>query len=267
MSTFSLAEFETATSKITSGMKDISAKIPELKPAAAATANKWYVPDIIGNALVEMAGWAADLAKTILDKIIDVIEGLFAPIKMFYDASKWSSIQSTTETVASDIGEERIKRKLTEAFWEGPATEAYLTVAKAQGTAATRVSSMADTIKTTLNASAVAGLVFYVAIAVIVIKFLAAMISMIVEFGIVIASLFGVATIIEEAGTVPLAIAAAVGGLLAFLGPQIETLINNSASLESGAGLDGGHWPKLATGTFSDATVKDGDADWSVQDR
>lgn len=262
--TFSVAQMEAVSTKITSGMKDLRDKIGKIEPAAVQAANHWYVPPEVGKALIWMAKQAVKIAVGILDTLIDIIQGLTAPFLFWQDAEEWSNIKAKAETIASDIGQERISSRLADGNWSGSAADKYKVAAAPQATAATRISAIADTMKSTLQAAAAAGFVFYVAIGFILYKFISAVVSMIAEFGFVISSLFGVATILEEAGTTPLAIAAAISGLGAFLAPQIEGLINAGASLESGAGFDRGHWPSATTRTYNDATVKDGDADWSA---
>lgn len=266
MAGFNVADFNAAVTKISGGLQQIRDKTPELEPAAARAAAQWYVPDIIGEGLRTMARWAANMAKFILDKIIDVIQGLTAPIKLYTDSQGWGSIQTVADTVSGDIGEEQLKASIGAGYWQGPAVERYLVAAKPQATAATKVASMAGKINSVLITSAVAGAVFYVGLAFVIGKFIFALISAIAEFGVVIASLFGLATILEEFASVPAAIAALVATLVAVLGPQIQELISGTATLNSNNGIPGGHWPPLASGTYSDASVKkQKDAPWSVR--
>ena len=73
----------------------------------------------------------------------------------------------------------------------------------------------------------------------------------------------GLALTIEEASINTAAILTAVGALLAVLGAQAKEMTSLHGDAVDKNAFPGGAWPNATPGNFSDATVKDGDADWS----
>ncbi|MGC4749923.1 hypothetical protein ACLQ28_30315 [Micromonospora sp. DT201] len=65
--------------------------------------------------------------------------------------------------------------------------------------------------------------------------------------------------------TVSQAIIAAVGALVAVLGAQASQMVVLHGEAIDVSAFPGGKWPNATPSQFSDATVKDGDADWSLQ--
>jgi hypothetical protein len=74
----------------------------------------------------------------------------------------------------------------------------------------------------------------------------------------------GAAIIVEEAGVNSALIWAAIGSLTAALATQAPQLISLHGEAIDNSFFPGGHWPDPVTSAFSDATVTDGDADWSL---
>src|SRR5262249_7448981 len=134
-----------------------------------------------------------------------------------------------------------------------------------QSNAAARIGSMADKTASALEACAVIGLAFYAALGVILVKFIIAFIVALVAFGSAVFSWAGAALIVEEAGVNTGMIIAAVGALVAALGAQAVQMTTLHGEANDPTSFPGSHWPDATPGRFSDATVADGDADWSLQ--
>src|SRR5262249_62359097 len=126
--------------------------------------------------------------------------------------------------------------------------------------AANKIASISDKTATALQICAAAGLAFYVAIGAILVKFIAAMVTAIAAFGSAVFSWAGAALIVEEAGVNSGLIWAAIGALTAALGTQAQQLIGLHGEAVDNSFFPGGRWPNPVTGSFSDATVTDGDA-------
>jgi hypothetical protein len=86
-------------------------------------------------------------------------------------------------------------------------------------------------------------LTFYVAIAVILVKFIVAMVAAIAAFGSGIFSWAGAALIVEEAGVNSGLIWAAIAALAAALGTQAQQLISLHGEAIDNSTFPGGHWP------------------------
>jgi hypothetical protein len=75
----------------------------------------------------------------------------------------------------------------------------------------------------------------------------------------------GIALFLEEAGVNTGIILAAVGTLGAFVSAQAAAMISLHGDAIDQTGFPNGVWPKSNTNQYSDGTVKDGDADWSLK--
>lgn len=262
---FSEAEFNAVVQQINKGMADLSTKISQVPPAANSAMNHWYIPGYIKDAIRWLAEKIVDLAKWIWDKITEVLKGVAAPVYFFINSFEWQDVRG----LATKVGGQLKPMVLTSVgnTWKGSAATAYGKVILPQGTAADRLGAVSDKVSTALQLSAAAGLVFYVAIAAILVKFIAAMVTCIAAFGSAVFSWAGAALIVEEAGVNSALIWAAIGALSAALATQVQQLVTVHGELEditAFPGNGGGHWPNATTGGYSDGTVKDGDADWSL---
>jgi hypothetical protein len=262
---FSEAEFNAVVQKINKGMDDLSGKISEVPPAANSAMNHWYIPDYIKAAIKWSAEKIVELANWIWDKIKEVLKGVAAPVYFFINSFDWQDVRGLATKVGGQL-KPNVLTTITNT-WKGTASTAYGKVIMPQGVAADRIGAVCDKVSTALQICAGAGLVFYVAIAAILVKFIAALVTCIGLYGSAVLSWAGLALTVEEAGVNSALIWAAIGALSAALGTQVQQLITVHGELEEVTafpGDGGGHWPKATTGGYSDGTVTDGDADWSL---
>ena len=75
----------------------------------------------------------------------------------------------------------------------------------------------------------------------------------------------GAALIVEEAGVNSSLIWAAIGALTAVLATQAQQLIGLHGEAIDNSVFPGGRWPDPTTASYRDGTVRDGDADWSLE--
>lgn len=261
--TFSPAQFTATIDEINRGLDDLSVKIGEVPAAANAALAHWYVPDPVKDVIRWCAERITTLATWIWDKIKETLHGAAAPVLFFSYAFDWQDVRGVATNVAG-----RLKPDLMPAAssWTGEAATAYRSVIKPQGDAAARLGVLADKTATALVISAGAGLAFYVAMAAILVKFIAAMITVIAAFGSVAFSWAGAVLIVEEAAVNSAAIWAAIALLTAALGVQAEGLVTLHGEAGDHSAFPNGNWPNPTTDRYDDATVTDGDADWSLNE-
>jgi hypothetical protein len=259
---FSEAQFNSVVAQISKGMDDLSAKIAEVPRAAQAAVDHWYIPDFVQDAIMWLARKITELATWLWDKIKEVLRGVAAPISFFFRSFEWQDVRS----LATKVGGQLKPGVLTTVgnTWKGSAAIAYGKVIQPQGAAADKVGAISEKISTALRASAAAGLLFYLAVAAILVKFIGATIAAIAAFGTAIFSWAGVAIIVEEAAVNSAVIWGAIGALNIALGTQVDQLITVHGELSDQSAFPGGHWPDPTTSSYRDGTVKDGDADWSL---
>ncbi|MEU6149231.1 hypothetical protein ABZ816_04450 [Actinosynnema sp. NPDC047251] len=258
---FSEAQFAETVKKINEGMASLSTKIGEVPGAAHAAVDHWYLPGFIKDAILWCATKITELARWIWDKITDVLKGVAAPVSFFSYAFDWQDVRGVANGVTGQLKPEAMPAATS---WTGPAATAYKGVVKPQGDAAAKIATIADKTATALQVCAGVGLTFYVAIAVIVVKFIAAMITAIAAFGSAVFSWAGAALVVEEAGVNSGLIWAAVAALTAALGTQAQQLIGLHGEVVDTSFFPGGKWPNPTTASFGDGSVADGDADWSL---
>jgi hypothetical protein len=149
--------------------------------------------------------------------------------------------------------------------WSGKARDAYLSAAGAQSAAAARIASIAGGTSVNLATCAGAGLIFYIVLSGVLVKLIAATVAAIAAFGSAVFSWAGAAIILEEAGVNTAIIVTALTTLAGFLGTQAAAMITMHGDAVDPTSFPEGVWPKANSGQYSDATVKDGDADWSLK--
>ncbi|GAA1962382.1 hypothetical protein [Amycolatopsis minnesotensis] len=247
MMDFSEAQFQEVVNKINGGLNDLSGKIAEVPRAVADATDHWYVPGFVADAITWLGEKITDLATWILDKIKDVLKGLAAPVAFFTYAFDWQDIRGISSTVAGQLKPEIMPSAST---WKGTASEVYGRTVKPQGDAAGRISTISDSTSTTLQLCAVAGLAFYVAIGLVLVKFIVAMAGAIAAIGSAIFSWAGLGLIVEEAGVNTGLIWTAIGALTAVLGTQAQQLVSLHGAAIDNSAFPGGHWPDPATGAY-----------------
>lgn len=258
---FDEAQFNETIAKLNQGLTDLGNKIDEVPPAANAAMDHWYIPGFVKDAIKWCAEEITKLAKWIWDKITEVMKGVAAPVYFFKYAFDWQDVRGLANGVTGQLKPEAMPAANS---WTGQAAAAYKAVIKPQGDAANKLATISDKTAGALQICAGVGLTFYVAIAVILVKFIAAMVTAIAAFGSAVFSWAGAALVVEEAGVNSGLIWAAVGALTAALGTQAQQMISLHGEAIDNSTFPGGRWPDPTTGSFSDATVTDGDADWSL---
>ncbi len=258
---FSEAQLNETLEKISSGITDLSAKIDEVPRAAHAAMDHWYIPDFMGDAIEWCATKICELAKWLLNKIKEALVGVAAPICFFNYSIDWQDIRGLANGITGRLKPEAMPAVTS---WTGSGANAYKTIIKPQGDAAAKIGTISDKISTSLYVCALAGLTFYVAIAIILAKFIAAMAVGIAAFSSAVFSWAGAALVVEEAGVNSGLIWTAISLLVGLLGAQAQQLIAVHGETVDNSAFPGGKWPDPLSSTYNDATVKDGDADWSL---
>ena len=239
-------------------MTSFEANLAKIIPAANNATNHWYVTPPVAEAIQWIAEQTVEVGTALLDWFLDLLKGATAPIVMFLDSWHWMDIKGTANGVATDVSAQNLV--VDDADWSGKARDAYLAAAGAQATAAGRVGA-----SLTLLACAGAGLAFYIVLAGVLAKLIAATVAALAAFGSAVFSWAGAAIVLEEAGVNTTVMITAVSTLAAFLGAQATAMITLHGDAVDPSSFPGATWPTSNTAQYSDATVKDGDADWSLE--
>ncbi|OJF11094.1 hypothetical protein [Couchioplanes caeruleus] len=259
---FSPAQFEATLRDIESGMATFSANLGKIPAAAQKATDQWFITDAAAEAITWLATRTVEIGQDILNWFIDLLKGAVAPIYMAMDSWQWMNIRGEVNEISANLTHQNLS--IDESDWSGKARDAYGTAVGAQSAAAARVGAIATSTSINLLACAVAGAAFYVVLAGVLVKLIAATVTIIAAYASAAFSWAGAALMLEEAGVNTAVIMTALGTLTTFLGAQTTAMIMLHGDAVDPASFPNGVWPMANSSQYSDATVKDGDADWSL---
>jgi hypothetical protein len=239
--TVSVAQYQAATRKLTSGVNEVPAKLNAFADAANAALGQWYIPGFVKDAIKWLAEKLIDLGEAIWHKIVELMEGIAAPVYMFDYAWRWESVKGTASGVASELSPETVD---ISQDWAGTAATAYATAITSQSEAAGQIGTLADKTATALTICAAAGVAFYIALGIIIFQFIAQLVIAIGAVGTIIFSWAGLAIVVEDAGVTSGMIIAAVTTLTALLAAQASQMVALHGAASDQTYFPGGAWPK-----------------------
>jgi hypothetical protein len=261
--TFSIAQFEAALAEIESGMATFSANLGKIPPAARKATDHWYINDAAAEAITWLATKTVEIGQDILNWFIDLLKGAVAPIYLAIDGFTWLEIRGEANLVAANLTDQNLS--IDNSEWSGSARDAYGTAVGAQAAASSRIGSIATSTSANLLACALAGAAFYITLAGVLAKLIAATITIIAAYASAAFSWAGAALMLEEAGVNTAIIATALATVTAFVGAQVTAMTLLHGDAVDPSSFPNRAWPTSNTGQYSDATVKDDDADWSLK--
>ncbi|WP_199423895.1 hypothetical protein [Actinotalea solisilvae] len=238
---FSEAQYQAVIDELNSGMAQLSGHLGRINPTIQAATNHWYIPDWVADALVACGNKLMEAGRWIVEKIGELLEGAAAPVLFFWKAYDWhSGVGGPASQVAGNTSAGALRATFD---WSGDAATAYTRAVSTQPTAAAEIQAISTTMATSLGICAAAGLAFYVALGIILVKVIAATIAAIAAFGSVVFSPAGVAIIIEEAAVSGAMIWAAIGSLTALLAAQANQIVAMKGAASAGDAFPRGAWP------------------------
>jgi hypothetical protein len=260
---FSPAQYQAVIDQINSGLTTFEGNLARIRPAARLASSHWWIDPVSRETITWIADQTVEIGTEILDWIKDLLKGAVARIYLFIDGMNWLDVKGDAAGVATDISAQKIV--LGASGWSGDAADAYIAAAGRQAEAASRLASIASTTSTTVLGVAGAGLLFYLALAAVLVKLIAASAAAIAAFGSAVFSWAGAAIVLEEAGTDTTAIWTAVGVITTFVSGQVAAMAAARSETVDPSSFPGGRWPDPTTATYADGSVKDGMADWSLK--
>ncbi len=260
--TFSQAQYESVAAALRSGVAELSALIDCVGAAAGAAARQPAVPAPLSAAIIDAGDGIAEAAAAVRDMVVEAMRGLAAPVFLLGDGLDWLDVRSAATRVQGVL---RVDQLPVADHWKGYAADRYALAVRAQSDAAGRLGAIAERASSVLVTCAVAGLAFYTALGVVVAKLIIALAGAIAAFGSVVFSWAGVLIVLEEAGVGATVVTGLVVALSALLGTQLTQIGSLDGELADGGVFHRGHWPSATTAAYADATVTDGDAEWSFE--
>jgi hypothetical protein len=241
---FSQAQYQAVIDKLTSALDDLANKLNQLRNAAQSAIARATGNTTVQNAIAWVTNQIVQVGTSIINKIKDLLKGAAAPIFMYVRGYDWEDIRGLASTVAGELKPEVID---SGGQWVGAGHDAYARNIRPQGDAATRIATIADRTAGSLTTVAGFGLAFYVALGVVVAKFIAATVTAIAAFGTAALSWAGALIIVEEAAVTPAMLIALCSALAAALGAQAAQLATLHGEASDNSAFPGGSWPRAAT--------------------
>ncbi|MFE3545654.1 hypothetical protein ACFXK0_22040 [Nocardia sp. NPDC059177] len=215
-----------------------------------------------GDEIIELGNKFADAISELWQKFVDCLKGIAAPGFFIATSYDWTDFAKEANTLASDL---EVTSVNVDGYWQGSAATAYGAAITPQRLALARVGSIATAARSAMITVGVAGVTFYTSL-------------LAVAIGVIIEALLEVGAAGTGIGAVPAAVAglvtaaktaalltAAISGIVAIVSSALTQAQALQVELDNPQGFPGGHWPTAGSSNYSDATVKDGDADWSVK--
>jgi uncharacterized protein YukE len=255
---FSEADYQRAVDAVQQALQELENELEAL-PGTIATACAGYLPPI-RDGLVWFGGVLAECGRAIAEFAVEALRGAVAPVFMAVDATSWTDVKSAATGIQGAL---RVDQLPVRDHWKGVASDRYALAVASQSGAAGRVAAVADSTAGTLAACAGAGTVFYIAVAATLAEFLTVLGGAVVEIVSGVFTWAGLLTALAEAQLVPKALTFAKAALVAFLATQVTSMVALLNQARDNSVFTGGHWPRAVTEAYSDATVTDGDAEWS----
>ncbi|MFJ8852020.1 hypothetical protein [Streptomyces sp. NPDC102437] len=240
---FNPEQFQAIIDKLNSGLTTISKYVTEIGPKVESAVNHWYVPDAVARGCIWIANKLIEGVNWIIKKIVDILQGAFAPVIMFYNAIQWQGEEIRGK--ASGVSSSTQKFNLTAPkYWEGAGATAYTNAIFPQSGAAAQVASSASTVAGCLTACGVAGFAFYTAVAV----YMAQLIPVLAASAVAAPTVAGfppaAAAVTAEAALGPAVIGGAALAVLSVIGTELTVLGELSGEkTDKSAFPHGGHWP------------------------
>lgn len=259
---FGEAQYAAVVDALHAGLADLTGRLDGVATAARAAAARPFVAPPLAAAIVDAGDRIVAAIGAVLDMIVDAMRGVAAPLLLLSDGLEWLEVKALATRVQGVL---RVDQLPVADHWKGYAADRYAVAVRGQSEAAGRVGAIADRAAAVLITCAAAGLAFYTALGVVVVKLIAAAVAATAALGSVVFSWAGVLLVLEEAGVNGVVVLGLVTGLATLLGVQVTQLGALTGELADNGVFHEGHWPSATTTAYADATVTDGDAEWSFE--
>ncbi len=259
---FSEGQLAAVVEQADTGIARFDRLLEQLPVVAEDALRHWYVPAALRDEVRWLVRQAVQSGQRISALIRELLTGAAAPIELLRFAWRWRDVQGRASAVAGALNTQNLV--VDDSAWSGPARNAYLATALGQSAAALRLGVIADGTAGALTECVAAGAALYVTLAVIVTRLVVAAVAALAAFGTAVFCWAGAALIVEEAGISAATISTALSGLAVCLAGQARVMTALHGTVLDQTSFPSGEWPRANTGRYDDATVTDGDADWSL---
>ncbi len=243
--TYSLAQYQALTHKVSSGTDMLGGKIGDVTSACNAALGHWWIPGPVKDAVKWLCQKIVDMAESLWRQIMELLKGVAAPGYMFDYAYQWAGVRGTASTAA---GELTLPVVGVSQDWKGAGATAYSATVPPQASAAGEVATISTQTVTALTACAAGAAAFYVALGVIVFEAITVVTAAAIALGSLLFSFAGIAMALGEISVSTGMVAAALSTLTALLVAQASQMATLHGAAVDNTSFPGGHWPRAASG-------------------
>ncbi len=255
-------DFENILKKIREGIEWTKNKLREFPPWVERNLDHAWILGWVKTGVRWCMDQVIGLANWILDRIGDVIVGIAAPMRLMTHIGDWSRVSVLASGVQGALN---VQGSAVTYGWSGDAADNYTTACQPQADAAGAIKKAADDTRTAIGLVIAAGLAFSIAMGVVISQWIATMGVSTAAVASVAAAPEGAAVAATDSAVSAAAITAAVTTLAAVIAAEVNAFGAITAAMDQSK-FGTGDWPDATAGHFSDGTVTDGDAEWSVDD-
>lgn len=262
MSTPDTERLRRLTDGIGRGIGELDRAIEQIGNAVAAATAQPGVPPPVRDTVRELGDWMVTTGRAVLQKVEECVRGIDAPVVYFQDAYQWGTVRGTAGGVAGQLRPDVLAAGW---LWHGRAAAAYQRATALQDAAAVRLTTLADKTESAVGLVAISGATFYTALGVILVQAAGTLLAAAATVPVGPLALAGWVAAAADLAVTQSAVIAACTALTASLAVQAEKVAAIHGEAVDTTAFPGGHWPDPVTATYADATVRDGDADWSLR--
>ena len=272
---FDTAAYEQLAKKIQDGVSEVQSGMAGLESSVAGLHDispLLIAPAVITwvvNAMTSFLKWLMKILKF----INDLLEGILAPLFFLFRSFDFRGEVAKAATDSAGLINGLPIGKGSNPLWQGRGAETYKGKIAAQASAASALGDLCEELGVVCFHLAVGGFSLYNILALLVATITGALAALGVEFGTVFGSVAAPPT---AAGftTILIFLANALTAAFEFLLILFDKMAEMNSKVQDNTNFSGpplGSWPIAVTegskGVMDDATVTDGDADWSVPKR
>ncbi|MBH0776786.1 hypothetical protein [Nocardia bovistercoris] len=260
----SVAQMQQIAEDLVDKVGELSGMPDKIQVAFNDAAKMPYVRYVlrIDDEIMELGKKFANAVRELWNKFVESLKGIAAPAFFISTSYDWLDVAGQANKMAGGLEDTAVK---VDGYWQGAAAKAYADAITPQKTAVARIGTVANACRTAMLTIGGAGVAFYASL-------LGVVLSLVIEATMEVAAAgsgigaipAGVAGLVTTAKFATMVVTA-ITGMVAILNSEITQAQALQVELDNPQGFPSGHWPTSNSGGYSDATVTDADADWSVK--
>ncbi|WP_338772030.1 hypothetical protein V7968_11845 [Nocardia vulneris] len=260
----SVAQMQQIAQDLIDKVEELSGLPDKILDNFTSAANSAIVRFVLrnGDEIIELGTKFANAVKELWNDFIEALKGLAAPGFFISTSHDWTSFAAKANRMAGELEDTAVK---VDSYWQGSAASAYGTAITPQRVAMARIGTIANAARSSMITIGTAGIAFYASLlgigVALVIEATMEALAAGTGIGAIPAGVAGLLTAAKFAALVT----AAITGMVTIINSELTQAQALQVELDNPQGFPSGHWPTTGAAGFSDATVKDGDADWSVK--